>query len=446
MDIPSDYLPILGEGARLPSHLLAVLPPRMDCPDPREIEAAVASCGLPLGEFWVAQSAPFEGCEWVLDATCDRDGEEPLEFQVWAQPCRRLPEVLYDNARLTGDERDAIGGSRWTLGVSLQFGQAPLRDLHRQMKILSAAAPQALLVVEDLGAGSWAGELVREMAASAAPPSPMSLYSIHAVTAERGAGPVWLHTHGLLRCGIVELEMLDVPGEHESVLGELMNAVAPMLMETGLPEAGKPFVVGGGISLVWLPWQEAIHLCPPRSPGGIDDRDECHARPSGVLMAPKSGLLRKRYRPPSRHVRRLLGDPILYVSNMETDRMSLLATERLGEFLELFDEYGADTGNFVFLVKLGYPIDNAESATEREHLWFRVLRREEGRVFATLTNRPYGIARMSEGQEDWHCLELLSDWAILCAHGRFGPDTVVQLRRQIAEQGPLGQAEGAGQQ
>ena len=338
MDIPSDYLPILGEGARLPSHLLAVLPPRMDCPAPREIEAAVASCGLPLGEFWVAQSAPFEGCEWVLDATCDRDGEEPLEFQVWAQPCRRLPEVLYDNARLTGDERDAIGGSRWTLGVSLQFGQAPLRDLHRQMKILSAAAPQALLVVEDLGAGSWAGELVREMAASAAPPSPMSLYSIHAVTAERGAGPVWLHTHGLLRCGIVELEMLDVPGEHESVLGELMNAVAPMLMETGLPEAGKPFVVGGGISLVWLPWQEAIHLCPPRSPGGIDDRDECHARPSGVLMAPKSGLLRKRYRPPSRHVRRLLGDPILYVSNMETDRMSLLATKRLGEFLELFDE------------------------------------------------------------------------------------------------------------
>jgi uncharacterized protein YegJ (DUF2314 family) len=444
MDIPSDYLPILGEGRRVPSHLIALLPPPMDCPGSREIEAALASSGLAPADFRVAQGEPFDGCEWVLEAACEREGEnEPLEFQVWARSCERLPETLYESARLTGAEQEEITACRWTVGVSLEFGQAPLSDLHRQMGILSAAAPEALLVLDDGGGGPYAGELIRQMASSLAPPSPMSLYSIHAVSPEKGDGPVWLHTHGLLRCGIVELEMLDVPGEHSGALGELMNVVAPMLIETGLPEPGEPFVAGDGISLVWLPWQEAIHLCPPRSAGGIDDRDQWHAKPSGVLMAPRSGLLRRRYGPPSKYLRRLLGDPILYVSNMETERMSLLARERLGEFLELLDEYGADTGSFAFLVKLGYQIDSAESATEREHLWFRVLKHEEGKVFATLTNRPYRIARMAEGRDDWHSLDLMSDWAILCAYGHFSPDTVVHLRRQIAEQGPPGEAAGA---
>ena len=149
-------------------------------------------------------------------------------------------------------------------------------------------------------------------------------------------------------------------------------------------------------------------------------------------MVPKESWTGRKMVCPSSLVPTLERNPMLYVSNMETARMALLAAEKLPRFARLFAELGHEEGTR-FLVKLGYPVDGARGDDEREHLWFDVHSLEGDSVDATLLNQPYYIDRMHEGQRAKHPLEKLSDWAILSPHGRFGPDSVHALDRRDAD-------------
>jgi hypothetical protein len=229
--------------------------------------------------------------------------------------------------------------------------------------------------------------------------------------------------------------MLDAPTEHTSVLGELLNATAAMFIESGPPQPGEPFWAGQGIQLIWLPWEEGVRSAKRKSLGTNDDRDEFHDHPSGVLLAPKNGLSRfipGRMKSPSIFVPILNDNPILYVSSMETERMSLLARDRIKTFSDLLGRF-SEIDDWAFLVKLGYQVDHAESEDEREHLWFEVHSVTDNEVDATLLNEPYGLAAMHEGQRDSHSLDLLTDWSIFSPHGRFDPETAVHLLRIIDE-------------
>jgi hypothetical protein len=66
-------------------------------------------------------------------------------------------------------------------------------------------------------------------------------------------------------------------------------------------------------------------------------------------------------------------------------------------------------------------------------LWFEVHAVEVDQIDATLLNQPHAITSMHEGQRASHALNLLSDWAIMCTHGRFEPDSVGELERYLAE-------------
>ena len=105
-------------------------------------------------------------------------------------------------------------------------------------------------------------------------------FRIHAVTEGEGRSErVWLHTHGLRRLGLPELEIVDVPQSAAGTLGEVINAMANAFLCFGMPPAGEPFGPGGGKSggLLWLPLEQAL----PHLPRGmwIDDRDEDTQRP-----------------------------------------------------------------------------------------------------------------------------------------------------------------------
>jgi hypothetical protein len=251
------------------------------------------------------------------------------------------------------------------------------------------------------------------------------LFTVHDVAPEDGEQH-WLHTHGLGRCGALELDVLDVPADGAGLIGQLVNAVASLFMERGIPEPDEPFLAGENLELVWLPWEDALSHMPEAIAGGADDRDESHAGARGVLLCPGS------YGSPSAYLEILRENPLLYVSDMETERMSLLASERLPRFLRLLSRFGGSDG-WMFLVKLGYAVDSAGSPSDREHLWFQVHAYDGGDVDATLLNQPYRIARLVEGQRATHSLDRLSDWAIVCDKGRFDANTVVELERLLLE-------------
>ncbi len=254
---------------------------------------------------------------------------------------------------VTADDESAARESRWALGVSAPFGERPLRDFHALTRLLHAIVPEPVLVVDMDSLVPRPGTWLAEVACAETPPSPAHLFSIHQVS-EPGSAVAWLHTHGLSRCGSIDLEILDAPAAEAGLLAQMINAAAGLFIERGVPEPSDRFAVGKDLDLVWLPWDEALERESLQAPGGPSDRDEVHVGARGVLYAPESD---GRTVNPSTYLPVLLANPLLYVSTMETERMALLASERLPRFLALYRSQAGQPG-WMFLVKLGYPVDD----------------------------------------------------------------------------------------
>src|SRR5690606_32600062 len=114
----------------------------------------------------------------------------------------------------------------------------------------------------------------------------------------------------------------------------------------------ESFTVGEGLSLAWIPWEEAVELVPEQSLGGRGDRDDFHDQPSGVLIAPGGGPLSL-----LELAEVLEREPPMFLSRMESQRMSLFAKQRFPRFRQLQRRFGR-TGDWHFHVKLGYQVDD----------------------------------------------------------------------------------------
>lgn len=348
------------------------------------------------------------------------------QFTVWSQRSEKMEalHLQHDHQVLTPSEREALDKSLWSIGVVLVFGDQPLEDLHFQLRALVAIAPDAVAAFDLAANRLHHVEWIKESALSAAPPSPTSLFVMHFVSDE--GKPGWLHTHGLTRCGRLELELFDITPGASRLLGELVNSTAAFFLEQGLPEPGEAVEVGRDLPLLWLPWEDALSKVRPKHGGGHDDRDESHDGPSGVLFAPGKkflGFFGSGLASPASHLPVLEGSPVLYVSNQHTRRMEVLSRERLPTLKALFGKLGANE-NFKFLVKLGYPTVDPEQYGIREHIWFEVHHFSGEQVEATCINQPHSVPALKEGLRGMHELSLISDWTIFCPVGRFDAERV----------------------
>ncbi len=364
-----------------------------------------------------ALEAP-EQARWALGASV-----EGLSCQVWMEP---TPPLDLGGAVAAGlideDQRRAARDSSFSVLVRCVLGERPLRDFHTQLRVLARLAPAGVLIVDECSRQMHPPQWLQEVAASSTPPSPRALYALHAVS---GDGRVWIHSHGLPRCGCVDLDLLEVPVDDWRAFVPLAQAVAARWIELGPPPQGEVFEPGHGIALLWLPWRAALAKVKPVGPGGSGDRDEAHGGPRAVLFAAERTWTGTKPRPIAALAPRLNGDPILYVTDGETERMALLAAERLPRFAALLARHGAEEG-WRFLAKLGYPRDGGDEA-QREHLWFEVHALHGDGADATLLSEPYDVRSLRPGERGVHDLGLLSDWLIIAPWGEFGPDEVGAL-------------------
>jgi hypothetical protein len=419
MKLPEAYAPWLAGEERVPSMLHAFLPAGSALPSLSAVRDRLTAAGFEVADVEAEPSA--EGARWAARMTVHA-GDDDVEVHVSAMPAEELNEHHFQWGGLTPAETEAAKASQWALGVALDFGDDVLGDLHLHLRLANAVAPDAVAFFDVEAAALRSAFWVREAAASGVPPSPMRLFTIHAVGDE--GHQRWLHTHGLRRCGLPELEILEVPDENRGLLGHLLNVVATQLVERGIPPMGEPFEAGQGIDLAWLPWEEAVRHASRGAGGTGDDRDEFHSDPSLVLMVRRPGRLwGVRWLNPALHVPILDDNPLLYVPVMETQRMRLLARERLPLYRQLFEKYGA-RDDWKFLIKLGYPTDREGGA---EHLWFEVHALAEGEVEATLLNEPYAVPTLRKGDRGKHDLALLTEWNVFSKMGMFDADSVPRL-------------------
>lgn len=323
--------------------------------------------------------------------------------------------------------------------VSMYFGSDCLSSFHLQLKILYAIVPEASLVMDFMPYRLLSGKWLKLAAESIIAPSPEYLYVVHSIFNEESKGNVrhWLHTHGLHRCGSIELEIIDI-GNGSEQMYQILNMVAKMFIEGNAPKAHEKFAVGYDgleINFCWTPWEEAVARVLPTAMGGLDDRNEdgdIHREPSGVLWAIED----QHQVSPEIYATALADNPIYFISNKETLRMSALAIERFDLFEKFFTvKYKKKKRSFFwkkdewsFLVKLGFLTDDATEETDKEHLWFKLLDIDGEMLFAELVNEPYWIESLKEGDKKKFPLELLTDWIIYGPKGSYTSDTIYQLK------------------
>ena len=333
------------------------------------------------------------------------------------------------------------------LEISMFFGDSVLDSFHLQLKIMDAVVPQASLVVDFMSYRMLSAKWLKMTAKSPTPPSPDYLFSLHGVYNDKGAKTqYWFHTHGLLRCKSIDLEILGISNGAEQ-MNDLITMVVKKFIKDPTKENEK-FQIGYdglGIHLAWLRWEEAIKDFPSGLLGGMDDREgdnNVHTEPSGVLFAVEENTLVS----PEIFVKTLADNPIFYISNEETSRMSDLARERFSFFKDVFVKYGEkpkpksffskifgskkdeNTEPWDFLVKLGLSVDHDEAGTEKEHLWFRIQNVENGKITGELLNQPYWISGLNAGDVNSYSTSVLTDWLIYSPDGgSYTPDSIYRL-------------------
>ena len=343
----------------------------------------------------------------------------PVEFQ--------LPE-LYRCQHLFPDvDAEAIERARIGLSVEMEFGADPLASYHLQLRLICSLVPELLAVIDDSSEKILSGRWVTLAARSQVAPAPRYLYTAQAVSGDEDC--VWLHTHGLNRCGCPELEVLNSTKEtyqtHYNVLETLANR---LLDEEDLPGCGEPYFlayVTQDIPLVvtLIPWEEAVEYYPEHMPGGKEDRSGGHDEDScAIFVYPSEESIDKgEYSSLAIYDELLQDNPIYMITTDETNRMHDLALERLPYFKAAFQ----DSQNKL-LGKFGLLIDE-EYRTEdncREHIWFEILDIQRDRFKARLTQEPYYVSGVHEGYECEFGPEDLTDWLIFTPERRISPDDV----------------------
>ncbi len=326
---------------------------------------------------------------------------------------------------------EAIQKVQYGLAVEMEFGENALASYHLQLKLIHAMLPDALAVIDDSSEKILSGRWVSLAAESKVPPAPRYLYTAQAVSGEDGC--VWLHTHGLNRCGHPELEVLGSAKEtcqdHYSVLETLANRLLEL---EKTPDCGEPFFLAyldqnTPLVVTLIDWEEAVDCYPPDMLGGRNDRKESHNQDTcGVFVYPSQKSVEEgRYSSLAIYDDMLKGNPIYMISTPETNRMRALAAERLEYLMEAFQ----DSRNHL-LAKIGLRMDEeyCTENNEREHIWFEITDIKDGRFTAKLTQEPYYVTGIHEGYVGDYGAEDLTDWLIFTPERRLTPDDVYLLR------------------
>lgn len=327
---------------------------------------------------------------------------------------------------------EAIQKVQYGLAVEMEFGENALASYHLQLKLIHAMLPDALAVIDDSSEKILSGRWVSLAAESKVPPAPRYLYTAQAVAGEEKDACVWLHTHGLNRCGRPELEVLDSNKEnyqeHYNVLETLANR---MLEDEEIPEFGSPYFMAymaEGIPLVvtLIDWEEAVELYEPEMLGGKNDRKEGHNKDTCVVFVyPSQESAEKReFYPLDIYDKYMKENPVFLISVEETARMRAQAVERISYLFDAFE----NKDNHL-LVKLGLQVDEEHKTqdNDREHIWFEVLEVSGNRFRAKLTQEPYYIKDLHEGFVGEYGPEDVTDWLIYTPGGRISPDDVYRL-------------------
>ncbi len=300
-----------------------------------------------------------------------------------------------------------------------------LEDFFVQLLVMKLLAPNAELIIDNSSKRLFPKRWLDEITTSKALPSPNFLYTIKTLKDEE-AETYWIRTEGLNRCSSIELEMIDIKGGVNELIGLLNNIANDFIYHT--PAEDEKFELGYDgltIHLCWMRWENGIKQFNTEAFGGFKNRNVSqqdinpYQGPSGIILGVEEGLVTS----PELYISTLKQNPTYVIKEQEIDRISKVAKEKFKEFEKLFLRHKNEE-DWVFLVQLGTPITIGEEE-KVEHLWYKVENKKAGALEIMLINEPYWVPEKNKGEmHQMTDLSQLTNWAIYHDHAKYSPDTI----------------------
>ncbi len=349
----------------------------------------------------------------------DHEGEEYKVSFFWSQ--YELPQLYqHPNQFFAEDEINALKSVKKALTFYMKFGKDPQKSYHLQLKLAVAMLPDLMGLVDESAEKLLCPRWVKMAASSYVLPAYDCLYSVQAINEDKGE--VWLHTHGLARCGITELEILNSDTENYNNHYYVISTYAGRLLDKSVAPDEEAligrFSNGDAVAVKGLVWTEALAKYPRIAFGGAKDRQDSHnGLTSVIFICEDNGLLS-----PVDEYNDLLNDnPLFFISTEETARMSMLARERF-EYMKGAARQGLGT----VLIKVALPTEHGDTP---EHIWFELKELTENGFRAVLKQEPYDVPTMHEGDEGEYTIDDVTDWMLLSEKlGRITPETAYLIQ------------------
>ncbi|MBQ5545164.1 MAG: DUF4026 domain-containing protein [Clostridia bacterium] len=314
-------------------------------------------------------------------------------------------------------------------GISMIFSDDAMDSFYLQIRLMDMLLPHMAALMDETAHRMFSGKWVAAVCACQAALSPINLFMVQAIFDENTGDSVWLHTHGLNRCGIVELEMLGVTEGNYSAFVRVLNQMAQRAvsgrfideiepMRLGVTESGRDIVV------TWKRTQWALRELPDGIMGSAsEDRDEDHSGDMGAvcLYENDDDVLHGRTVPIAQWENQIQENAVYFLTTAETQRMRTLAQYYLPQLRQLWNRVD---GEKTLLVKIGLKPDPDRGLDDdsHEYIWFEANALRDDGFTATLTQDAYYVRDMVEGVQKDFTYDDIVDWQFWAGDDLFYPD------------------------
>ncbi len=324
---------------------------------------------------------------------------------------------------LLDTESSEIENTKIGLVVEIMFTEDIELSYMFQLKLVNSLFDKTLCLVDLSTSSIFSGKWLREVCRMSAMPSPTYLFTIHSILGDNGE--VWQHTHGLRRCNLFELEVLNVTKETAEKCGNLLSYLGLFLLTSDKPREYEPLFVGRGIIVALQNYKDGIKRYENILGCNESDR-EGHDKyyMSVFVYESEADVVICKFSEASKLLESM-DDPIFFVRNSETNRMAKSARVFFEDFMKLVDV----KDNFA-IIKGGIVVDDEyqdeEGEVNREHLWFKFIEYNDeiGVVKGVLLNQPYYIRTLKADDIVTFNFDEITDWIVYTDKNTFTPSNV----------------------
>ncbi len=352
---------------------------------------------------------------------------EEEEYEIGFYPSGfSVPEFyLNQNYYFTEEEKKNLMNAKASLTIFMKFNQNAKKSYHLQLKLALAMVPNMLGIMDESAEKMLPTAWVKMTANSKILPGANTLYNVQAVSNDEGE--TWLHTHGLCRCGLTELEILKSDQKNYNNHYNLISTLASYLLDKKEEYQGSAYigllVNRQPVVATYVSWTQGLKEYQQLKLGNIEDRQNGHNSKTSIIFLYKNEKDEKnKTLTEVSEFNDLWGEnPIFFISNEETERMKQLAIEKFDYVKKAFQNKENN-----IIIKIGLPIDNENNF---EHIWFELIELNEDQFKAKLLQEPYDVKDIHEGDERTFTVNDITNWLIYTPSFTIQPESVYLLER-----------------